>query len=38
VGGVGLTGFNIYSLFVAVIGAIIVLSLYHAFAGGARQL
>lgn len=38
VGGVGLTGFNIYSLFVAVIGAIIVLALYHAFAGGARRI
>jgi uncharacterized membrane protein YeaQ/YmgE (transglycosylase-associated protein family) len=29
----GVNGFNIYSIFVAVIGAIIVLVLYHAVAG-----
>ena len=29
-GGVGITGFNFYSMFVAVIGAVIVLILYHA--------
>jgi uncharacterized membrane protein YeaQ/YmgE (transglycosylase-associated protein family) len=29
-GGVGITGFNLYSLVVAVIGAIIVLVIYHA--------
>ncbi len=29
-GGVGITGFNLYSMFVAVIGAVIVLILYHA--------
>jgi uncharacterized membrane protein YeaQ/YmgE (transglycosylase-associated protein family) len=29
-GGAGVTGFNLYSMFVAVIGAIIVLILYHA--------
>jgi uncharacterized membrane protein YeaQ/YmgE (transglycosylase-associated protein family) len=30
VGASGVTGFNLYSMFVAVIGAIIVLVLYHA--------
>lgn len=30
VGGHGVTGLNIYSLFVAVIGAIVVLVIYHA--------
>ena len=30
IGGHGVTGVNIYSLFVAVIGAIVVLVLYHA--------
>ena len=28
-----ITGFNIYSMFVAVIGAIVVLLIYHAVAG-----
>ena len=28
-GAAGVTGFNIYSMFVAVIGAIVVLLLYH---------
>ena len=32
-GHVGVTGFNIYSMIVAVIGAIIVLVIYHAIAG-----
>ncbi len=31
-GSVGVTGFNMWSLFVAVIGSIIVLVLYHAIA------
>lgn len=31
-GGVGVTGFNLWSLFVAVIGAVIALLLYHAVA------
>jgi uncharacterized membrane protein YeaQ/YmgE (transglycosylase-associated protein family) len=31
-GGAGVTGFNLYSLFVAVIGAVIVLVVYHAIA------
>jgi uncharacterized membrane protein YeaQ/YmgE (transglycosylase-associated protein family) len=30
VGATGVTGFNLYSMFVAVIGAIVVLVLYHA--------
>jgi uncharacterized membrane protein YeaQ/YmgE (transglycosylase-associated protein family) len=29
-GGVGITGFNFYSMFVVVVGAVIVLILYHA--------
>lgn len=33
VGAVGVTGFNLWSLFVAVLGAMFVLALYHAFAG-----
>jgi uncharacterized membrane protein YeaQ/YmgE (transglycosylase-associated protein family) len=32
-GGVGVTGFNIYSIIVAIIGAVIVLWIYHAVAG-----
>ena len=32
-GASGITGFNLYSLVVAVIGAIVVLVLYHAIAG-----
>ncbi|MBV8493524.1 MAG: GlsB/YeaQ/YmgE family stress response membrane protein [Alphaproteobacteria bacterium] len=28
-GGVGITGFNLWSMFVAVIGAIVVLVVYH---------
>jgi uncharacterized membrane protein YeaQ/YmgE (transglycosylase-associated protein family) len=33
VGAVPITGFNLYSILVAVIGAIVVLFLYHAIAG-----
>ncbi|MGE5505089.1 MAG: GlsB/YeaQ/YmgE family stress response membrane protein [Actinomycetota bacterium] len=29
-GGVGVTGFNLWSLFVAVVGAVVALLLYHA--------
>jgi len=29
----GVTGFNLYSMFVAVVGSIIVLLIYHAVAG-----
>jgi uncharacterized membrane protein YeaQ/YmgE (transglycosylase-associated protein family) len=32
-GGTGITGFNLYSMLVAIIGAIIVLVLYHAIFG-----
>jgi uncharacterized membrane protein YeaQ/YmgE (transglycosylase-associated protein family) len=32
-GAEGVNGFNLYSMFVAVIGAIVVLLLYHAVAG-----
>jgi len=30
VGAVGVTGFNLWSMFVAVIGAVVVLLIYHA--------
>jgi len=30
VGSTGVTGFNVWSLFVAVVGAVVVLVLYHA--------
>jgi uncharacterized membrane protein YeaQ/YmgE (transglycosylase-associated protein family) len=32
-GAAGVTGFNLYSMFVAVLGAIVVLIIYHAIAG-----
>ena len=32
-GAHGVTGFNIYSMFVAIVGAILVLVIYHAIAG-----
>ena len=32
-GGTGVTGFNLYSMFVAVVGAVIVLVVYHAVTG-----
>ena len=32
-GAQGVTGFNLYSMFVAVIGAIVVLFIYHAITG-----
>jgi len=32
-GGIGITGFNLYSMIVAIIGAIIVLWIYHAIFG-----
>jgi uncharacterized membrane protein YeaQ/YmgE (transglycosylase-associated protein family) len=34
VGQVGLTGFNFWSLFVAIIGAVLVLGAYHLVTGG----
>ncbi len=33
VGAAPVTGFNLYSMFVAVVGAIVVLLIYHAVAG-----
>jgi uncharacterized membrane protein YeaQ/YmgE (transglycosylase-associated protein family) len=33
IGGRGISGFDLYSMFVAVVGAIVVLLLYHAFTG-----
>lgn len=33
IGAEGVTGFNLYSMFVAVIGAIVVLIIYHAVMG-----
>ena len=33
IGGSGVTGFNVYSMFVAIIGAIVVLIIYHAITG-----
>ncbi len=35
-GAAGVTGFNLYSMIVAIIGAIVVLWLYHAIAGARR--
>lgn len=32
-GAAGVTGFNLYSMLVAVVGAIVVLVIYHAIAG-----
>src|SRR4029453_9823740 len=36
IGGRGITGFNVYSMFVAVVGAIVVLVVYHAITGRRR--
>jgi uncharacterized membrane protein YeaQ/YmgE (transglycosylase-associated protein family) len=36
-GETGVTGFNIYSMFVAVVGAVIVLVVYHALFGGRQS-
>jgi uncharacterized membrane protein YeaQ/YmgE (transglycosylase-associated protein family) len=38
VGSVGVTGFNLWSMLVAVIGAIIVLWIYHAISGRRAPL
>jgi uncharacterized membrane protein YeaQ/YmgE (transglycosylase-associated protein family) len=32
-GATGITGFNLYSMFVAVIGAVVFLAIYHAIMG-----
>lgn len=36
-GAQGVSGVNLYSLLVAVVGAVVVLVLYHAIRGGARR-
>jgi uncharacterized membrane protein YeaQ/YmgE (transglycosylase-associated protein family) len=36
IGGQGITGFNVYSMFVAIVGAIVVLLIYHAITGRRR--
>ena len=33
IGGSGITGFNLYSMLVAIVGAIVVLAAYHAITG-----
>ena len=33
IGATGVTGFNLYSILVAIVGAIVVLWAYHAFSG-----
>ncbi len=35
-GAAGVTGLNIYSMVVAIIGAVVVLVIYHAIAGRSR--
>jgi uncharacterized membrane protein YeaQ/YmgE (transglycosylase-associated protein family) len=35
-GAVPITGFNLWSLFVAVVGAVVILVIYHAIAGRRR--
>ncbi len=37
-GATGVTGLNLYSMLVAVIGAVVVLVIYHALFGGRRTL
>ena len=37
-GALPVTGFNLYSLFVAVVGAVVVLVAYHAITGRRRRL
>lgn len=33
IGASGVTGFNLYSMLVAIVGAVVVLVVYHAFSG-----
>jgi uncharacterized membrane protein YeaQ/YmgE (transglycosylase-associated protein family) len=33
IGGMGITGFNLYSMFVAIVGAVLVLVIFHALTG-----
>ena len=35
-GAAGITGFNLWSMFVAIVGAVVVLLLYHAISGRSR--
>jgi uncharacterized membrane protein YeaQ/YmgE (transglycosylase-associated protein family) len=35
-GSIGVTGFNLWSLFVAVLGAVVLLLIYHAIMGRQR--
>lgn len=35
-GGIGVTGFNLWSLFVAVVGAVVALLIYHAVTRRSR--
>jgi uncharacterized membrane protein YeaQ/YmgE (transglycosylase-associated protein family) len=37
-GHAGVSGLNLYSIMVAVVGAIVVLVVYHAMVGGRRRL
>ncbi|MGI9048805.1 MAG: GlsB/YeaQ/YmgE family stress response membrane protein [Rubrobacteraceae bacterium] len=37
IGGAGATGFNIWSILVATLGAIILLAIYRLFTGGTRR-
>ena len=37
-GAAPVTGFNLYSMFVAVVGAVIVLAIYHAVIGRGRTI
>ncbi len=37
-GGVGATGFNVWSILVATLGAMILLSIYRLFAGSQRRV
>ena len=37
-GGVGATGFNVWSILVATLGAIILLGVYRLFTGGRRRV
>ena len=37
-GAQGITGLNLYSMVVAIIGSIVVLVAYHTFAGQGRQI
>ena len=37
-GAPGVDGFNLYSIIVAIVGAVVVLWIYHAITGGRRTL